>query len=206
MVRRRGTRRLEPCGRPILRDGRVPRPPLDEGGRTVTRHHLGRVMLWMTGALLSFCTMAVSIRGLAGALNVFEILAIRSAAGVIILAALAAARPELRPGLLPRRMGLHALRNSLHYAGQYMWALSLTLLPLATVFALEFTMPAWTGILAALFLGERLTLSRIGAIALGFVGVVVILRPGLEAFRPAAFLVLAAAFGFAASQIVTKKL
>ena len=86
------------------------------------------------------------------------------------------------------------------------WAKSLILLPLATAFALEFTAPAWTGLLAALFLGERLTVSRIGAIVLGFLGVLVILRPGLETFRPAAFLMLAAAVGFALNSVVTKKL
>jgi len=103
-------------------------------------------------------------------------------------------------------MGLHALRNGIHYAAQYAWAMSITLLPLATAFALEFTAPAWTGVLAALILGERLTPSRISAIALGFVGVVVILRPGLEAVRPATFLMLGAAIGFALNTILTKKL
>jgi drug/metabolite transporter (DMT)-like permease len=160
----------------------------------------------MTGALLSFCTMALSIRGLAGVLNVFEILAIRNGAGVVMLLALALARPELRASLKPRRMGLHALRNSIHYAAQFAWAKGLTLLPLATVFALEFTAPAWTGMLAALFLGERLTPSRIAAMVLGFLGVVVILRPGLATFQPAALIVLGAALGFALNSIVTKKL
>ncbi|MFL5062439.1 MAG: EamA/RhaT family transporter, partial [Xanthobacteraceae bacterium] len=64
----------------------------------------------MTGALLSFCAMAVSIRGLAGKLNIFEILTIRSSCGVVILLALVAARPQLRKTLAPRRMALHAVR------------------------------------------------------------------------------------------------
>ena len=64
--------------------------------------------------------------------------------------------------------------------------MSLLLLPLATVFALEFTMPAWTILLAPFFLGERMTASRIGAVVLGLVGVLVILRPGIETFQPAA--------------------
>jgi drug/metabolite transporter (DMT)-like permease len=160
----------------------------------------------MAGALVAFCTMALSIRGLAGALNIFEILAIRNGAGVLMLGSLALLRPNLRAALYPRRMGFHFLRNTIHYGSQYAWAKSLTLLPLATAFALEFTAPAWTGVLAALFLGERLTRNRIGAIALGFLGVLVILRPGLEAFRPAALLMLAAALGFALNTVVTKSL
>ena len=167
---------------------------------------IGRVVLWMSGVLLSFTIMAVSIRALARAFNVFEILAIRNAAGLTILLALACARPALRASLLPRRMGMHALRNSVHFAAQYAWALSITLLPLATVFALEFTNPAWLALLAAWLLRERLTPSRAGAVVLGFLGVAVILRPGFESFKPAALIILGAAFGFAVSSIVTKKL
>jgi drug/metabolite transporter (DMT)-like permease len=167
---------------------------------------MGRVLFWMAGTLLSFSVMAVSIRELAGALSVFEILAIRSSVGLTILIAIVVLTPALRRSIAPRRMGLHLTRNSVHYAAQYAWALSITLLPLATVFALEFTMPAWTTLLAALLLGERLTPSRIGAIVLGLAGVLVIMRPGLETFRPAALLVLGAAFGYAAANVATKKL
>lgn len=160
----------------------------------------------MGGALLSFSVMALSIRALAHVLNIFEILAIRNGAGLVILLAVALARPDLRSALRPRRMKLHVLRNAVHYAAQFAWAKGLTLLPLATAFALEFTAPAWTGILAAPLLGERLTPSRIGAIVLGFLGVLVILRPGIETFRPGAFLMLAAAIGFALNSVMTKKL
>jgi len=160
----------------------------------------------MTGALLSFSAMAVSIRSLAEKLNIFEILTIRSACGVAVLLALVATHPDLRQTLVLRRMPLHALRNSVHFASQYAWALSLTLLPLATVFALEFTMPAWVAVLAMPFLGERMTVSRAGSILLGFIGVLIIVRPGMESFRPAVLLVLAAALGFAVSLIATKQL
>jgi drug/metabolite transporter (DMT)-like permease len=160
----------------------------------------------MTGALLSFCAMAISIRGLAGTLNIFEILTIRNGCGVAVLLSLVASQPELRKALALKRMTLHAVRNSVHFAAQYAWALSLTLLPLATVFSLEFTMPAWVALLAMPLLGERMTISRAGSIALGFAGVLIIVRPGLESFQPAVLLVLAAALGFAVSLIATKEL
>src|SRR6266571_3689989 len=169
--------------------------------RIVTGARIGRVMLWMSGVLLSFSVMAVSIRALARTFNVFEILALRNAAGLAILLALACARPALRASLLPRRMGMHALSNSVHFAAQYAWALSITLLPLATVFALEFTNPAWLALFATWLLGERMTPSRTGAIALGFLGALVILRPGLQSFQPAALIMLAAALGFALAAI-----
>jgi drug/metabolite transporter (DMT)-like permease len=172
----------------------------------VTPTRLVPAVLWMIGALLSFSTMAVSIRELSHVLGILEILALRSALGLAILLTLALARPELRGAIRTRHIWLHLMRNSVHFAAQVAWATSLTLLPLATVFSLEFTMPAWTALLAAIFLHERPTQSRIGAVILGFAGVLVIIRPGLQTFQPAAFLTLAAAFGYGITLTATKRL
>jgi drug/metabolite transporter (DMT)-like permease len=172
----------------------------------VTPTRLVPAVLWMIGALLSFSTMAVSIRELSRVLGILEILALRSALGLAVLLALALARPELRRAIRTRHIWLHLMRNGVHFAAQVAWATSLTLLPLATVFSLEFTMPAWTALLAAIFLHERLTQSRIGAVILGFAGVLVIIRPGLQTFQPAAFLTLAAAFGYGITLTATKRL
>jgi len=172
----------------------------------VTPTRLVPAVLWMIGALLSFSTMAVSIRELSHVLSIFEVLALRSALGLIILCALALARPDLRHAIRTRHIWLHVMRNGVHFAAQVAWATSLTLLPLATVFSLEFTMPAWTAIMASIFLHERLTQSRIGAVILGFVGVLVIIRPGLQTFQPAALLTLAAAFGYGITLTTTKRL
>lgn len=161
----------------------------------------------MAGALISFSIMAVSIRELSrDGLSIFEILAIRSGSALLVLLILLAVRPELRIHARPRRMGLNFLRNTVHYAAQFVWALSLTLLPLAMVFALEFTMPAWTALLAVWLLHERMTPSRLGVVVFGLIGVLVILRPGIANFNPAAILVLLAAFGYAITMIATKKL
>jgi drug/metabolite transporter (DMT)-like permease len=160
----------------------------------------------MAGALLSFSAMAVSIRLLASRLNIFEILSIRSGTGLLIILALLAVRSDLRPLVRPRRMRLNLLRNVIHFGAQYCWALALTILPFATVFALEFTSPAWTALLAVGLLAERLTPSRAGAVILGLIGVVIILRPGVAVFNPAVLLVLLAAVGFAMVFIATKML
>ena len=160
----------------------------------------------MTGALLSFSVSALAIRELGKQLTTFEILSIRSGAGLLVLLVLVAARPALRRELAPRFIGFHLARNTTHFVGQFSWALAVTLLPFATVFALEFTTPAWVALLAALVLGERMTKSRFGSVTLGFLGVLVIVRPGLASFQPNALLVLFAAFMFAISLIVTKQL
>ena len=168
---------------------------------------LARVVLWMVGALLSFSVMAVSIRELSrGGLSIFEILAIRSGVALLVLLILLVFRPSLRAHTRPHRMGLNLLRNTVHYASQFAWAVSLTMLPLAMVFALEFTMPAWTALLAFWLLSEKMTPSRLGVVVFGLIGVLVILRPGIADFNPAAMLVLGAAFGYAITMITTKQL
>jgi drug/metabolite transporter (DMT)-like permease len=173
----------------------------------VAQQHLGRVVFWMTGALLSFSASAVAVRELARQhFNIFEILACRSGFGFVVMAGLALSHPALRAQLNSKHFGLHLWRNTVHFVGQYAWAWALTLLPLATVFALEFTMPMWVALLAIPMLGERMNASRAGSIALGFLGVLVIVRPGLASFQPAALLVLGAAFAFALSLIATKTL
>ena len=101
---------------------------------------------------------------------------------------------------------MHLVRNGTHFIANLCWTNAVIVLPLATVFAIEFMMPVWAGLLAVLLLGERFTVSRAGSIVLGFVGVLVILRPGIEAFQPAALGVLVASLGYAVSNIATKKL
>ena len=163
------------------------------------------VVLWMIGTLLSFSVMAVSVRQLSHKLVLMEILTIRNLSGVVILSTMALLHPPLRRQIHTGKISLHALRNGVHFLATYLWALSLTLLPMATVFALEFTAPAWVSLMAVLFLGERLTLPRIGAVVLGFIGVMVIIQPGVETFQMSTLVILSAALCFSIS-IVTQKL
>jgi drug/metabolite transporter (DMT)-like permease len=172
----------------------------------VQRQNIGRVVLWMTGTLLSFSIMAVSIRLLAGSLSVFEILTIRCVGALTILFSLLAVNPALRPQLRTKRIPMHFFRSAVHFGGQYCWATALTLLPFATVFALEFTLPVWVLILAVAVLGEKLTSGRIVVIVLGFIGCLVILRPGLIAFQPASLLVLLCSFLYAVFNVATKQM
>jgi drug/metabolite transporter (DMT)-like permease len=160
----------------------------------------------MTGALLSFCAMAVSVRVLAGTLSVMEILALRAGLGLAVMATLAGTRADLRATINSQHLPLHLFRNAVHVGSSFLWAMSLLLIPLAMTFALEFTTPAWTLLIAAPVLGERFTASRVGAVVFGLLGVLVILRPGLAAFQPGALLALMAAFGFAITLVATKKL
>ena len=167
---------------------------------------LGWLIFWMTGTLLSFIVAALSVRTLADKLSAFEMMSVRSAGGLIILFLLAVARPELLEGLRAHRLALQGARNVVHFVSQICWTVAIMVLPFATVFALEFTTPAWVALLAILFLGERMTLPRAAALALCSLGVLVILRPGMDSFQPAALLVVFGALLFAITATITKKL
>ena len=167
-------------------------------------HSSLRGVLWMGGAVLSFSAMAVAARELLAHMQPFQVLFVRSAIMMaIVLLVVAQADPA---AARTRRLPLHALRNVIHFGGQYCWVFAIGALPLATVFAIEFTMPVWTALLAALLLGEHLTRPRLVMLAMGVLGVLIILRPGFGLFQPAALVALAAAFLYAGNMIATKRL
>jgi drug/metabolite transporter (DMT)-like permease len=162
--------------------------------------------LWMTGALLSFSAGALSVRVLSKSNSVFEIMFFRSGSGLLVLLILAVLRPKLRQCLAPHQIKLHGLRSCTHYVAQICWALAITKLPLATVFAIEFTMPAWVVLLAVRFLGERMTPSRVGSVAFCILGVLTIVRPGFAGFQWQALLVVVSAMTMGITAVCTKKL
>ena len=163
-----------------------------------------RAALWM--ALWILCTLALTLaaRELSRELPVIEIMTIRTYFGAAALApfVLGSRGRIFASGHRP----VHFLRNSVHFAAQFSWFLAVALIPLAEVVSIEFTMPIWTAIFATVLLGERLTRKRILAIALGFAGVLLILRPGFAAIHPGAFAALASALGFSLSVTLVKKL
>ncbi len=159
---------------------------------------------WMAGALLSFMAMAVGGRELAGGLSTFQILFFRSLIGLgaISLLLWRAGWGQARTA----RPGLHLARNLAHFGGQFGWFYGLGFIPLAEVFAIEFTTPIWTALWAALLLGERVTGPRAAAVGLGLAGLLLILRPGLQGVHPAALAVLASAVCYALSHTLTRRL
>ena len=163
-----------------------------------------RGALWMGGAVLSFCTMAIAARELHRHMGSFEIVFLRSLVMLLIVFAMlpSAGAAALRT----RRLGLHLGRNLVHFAGQTLWVYCIGVLALATVFAIEFTIAIWVALLAAAFLGERLRGHRLVQLACGLAGVLIILRPGAEVFHPASLLMLLGSLCYAASLTCTKRL
>jgi len=168
----------------------------------------GRAAAWMTGAIVSFTAMAVAGRELAGQHDTFEIMTYRSLFGIGLVLAVGAWAGTLRQ-ITRRRLGLHGLRNLCHFAGQNLWffAVGAGTIPLAPVFALEFTTPIWATLLAALLLAERLTPVRVFATGLGFAGALLVAQPGRAVTLDPALLAAAlAALGFAGAAVATRAL
>lgn len=164
-----------------------------------------KAALWMMGAIIAFSLMAVGARELAGEINVFQILFFRSVMGLVIVSVLILSTGQ-RNLFVTRRVNLHIGRNIFHFAGQYGWFLGIGLLPLAEVFALEFTVPIWTVLIASVFLKEYLTARKLTAILVGVIGVLVIIRPGAQILDVASMIVLASAACFGVSYVATKGL
>ncbi len=164
-----------------------------------------KAAFWMTGWLSAMMLMAIAGREATRALDVFQIMEMRSLIGLLML------YPLIHLGggfaaLRTSRPWQHVVRNVAHYGAQFAWFLALTLIPLAQVISIEFTMPIWTAILAVVFLRERMGLWKNLAVVLGVVGVVVIVRPGTNEIVPGQLIALAAAVGFAVSVTMVKSL
>ncbi len=161
--------------------------------------------LWMTGAIFSFSSMAVAGREVAAELDTFETMMYRSLIGLVIVVGVLAALGKLAE-IETRALHLHAARNLFHFSGQNLWFYAVTVTPLAQVFALEFTSPIWVILFAPLVIGERLTRVRIASAIVGFVGILIVARPGVAEIGPGVIAAAASAIGFAGTFLFTKLL
>ncbi|MEL6233915.1 MAG: DMT family transporter [Pseudomonadota bacterium] len=168
--------------------------------------NLLRAGLWMLGAIVSFSAMAVAGREVAPDLNTFELMFYRSVIGFALVLGLVAASPRGWGQLATKQPRQHVWRNAVHFAGQNAWFYGVAVIPLSQLVALEFTNPLWVALLAPLLLGERMTLMRAIAAALGFAGVLIVARPGIAPLEWGHAAGLAAAFFFALNTIFTRRI
>jgi len=159
----------------------------------------------MAGWLFAMVIIAVAGREAARELDIFQIIELRSLLGMVMVYPLVRASGGLAAMATARPLQ-HVVRNLVHYGAQFGWFFALTLIPLAQVVALEFTMPLWTALMAAAFLGERMNTWKAFAVVLGLAGVAIIVRPATSGVNPGQAIALAAAVGFAVSVIMVKSL
>lgn len=147
-----------------------------------------RGIFWMLGATLVFVFMHASIRHIARDVNPLEIAFFRNVLGFVFLAPV-----FLRYGLTPlrtTRFRLHFWRAVINLINMVTFYIGLRLTPLAEATALNFTAPLFATLLATVFLGEKVRLRRTLALAIGFTGAIVIVRPGFAALNPGALFVI----------------
>ena len=161
--------------------------------------------LWMSGAIASFSAMAIAGREAGQTLDTFEIMAYRSMVGLLIVTLVITIGGNWR-SVKTDRIKSHFLRNLAHFTGQNLWFFAVTLIPLAQVFALEFTSPLWVIVLSPLLLGERLTLIRGLCVLLGFIGILIVARPTSAPLNAGVITAASCAIFFALTVILTKRL
>ena len=163
-----------------------------------------RGALWMTAGAVALSGLTGTIRHVSSELHPFEAAFFRSFFGFVFMLPWLL-RTGFR-GLRTRRLGLYTLRGLATVLATLAWFSALALMPLAEVVALSFTAPLMAAAGAVLFLGETVRVRRWTAIAVGFAGVLIMIRPGVETLSPGAPLALLAALAMAVSMLFIKVL
>lgn len=161
-------------------------------------------MLLLLGATIGFASMHAVIRIASSEQHPFEIAFFRNLFGLVVLSPFL-----LRHGfgaLRTRRLPLHAARGAVHVSAMLMFFTAVPITPLGTVAALSFTAPLFVTVGAVLVLGEVVRIRRIAALAAGFAGALVIIRPGVAALDSGSLLVLGSSAVWAGAMILIKLL
>ncbi|MGB9141887.1 MAG: DMT family transporter [Aestuariivirga sp.] len=150
-------------------------------------------------------TQDAIVKAMSGTYPVYETMLIRGLTSLPILAVWLGRVHGLRA--LGTPLWPRVLLRALILCSAYLaFILSIAAMPIANMVAIYFTMPFFVAGLAGPFLGERVPVYRWIAIIAGFVGVIVMVRPGVQAFEPAALLALYSAFGYAVGQMMGRSL
>lgn len=157
-------------------------------------------------AVTLFSLNDVTMKFLSGGYALHQIVLIRSLVGMAVVLLVMAPFQGGLSALKTRRLGAQMGRAGLVFFANMTFFLGLAALPLADAVALFFVSPFIITIFSVLFLGETVGPRRWGAVAVGLVGVLIILRPGTSAFQLASLLPIAAAFGYGGLHIMTRYL
>ncbi len=165
-----------------------------------------KAIIWMFGTVFSYTAVAIATREVSFVVDTPTILFIRSIVAIILTTLLVGFSAQGFTQIRTTRVYMHMTRNCVHFVGQFGWFFSIALIPLAHVFALEFTVPIWIALLAPIFLNEKLTMSRVFYILVGFVGILIIVRPFGMGVEVGSIAMLVGAIGFAGAMLCTRNL
>lgn len=176
-------------------------PPAPTARADRPLHGIGFVLV----AASVFPVQDVVIKGLSGRYPALQIVFVRSLVALSLYAWLLW-RERDAATFPPERPWLHSARGALGLVSFTSYYMAIAALPLATVTAVAFAAPLFVTVLSARVLGEPVDRSSWLAVLVGFVGVLVVLRPGVGTFDPAALLALLSALTYASSQTITREL
>ena len=162
-----------------------------------------RGSLWMVAAMAGFAVEDMFLKRAAATVPVGQILMIFGAGGMVAFALMVRQRGErvLHPAILTPAIGVRCV---FEVAGRLFYTLAIALTPLSSASAILQATPLVVVSGAALIFGERVGWRRWLAILVGFAGVLIILRPGLEGFTPLSLLAVAGMLGFAGRDLATR--
>jgi drug/metabolite transporter (DMT)-like permease len=165
-----------------------------------------RGLLWALVSVLGASLMTLAVRGVSLELDSRMVVMFRAGLTSLILIAGIILLSRLRRDLRFSKPGMHLLRGTLIGISTNLGFYTLANIPLATATVLFFTAPIFATILGALLHGEKVGPRRIAAIAAGFLGALVILRPGFEAFHPAMLAALGSSALFSIALTLSRNL
>lgn len=163
-----------------------------------------RGALLMIASTIGFAIMHAAVRHVSRELPPIQIAFFRNLFGLVFLVPLVMANGFAQ--MRTRRLGLHAFRGLINIVAMMLFFTAISITPLAKVTALSFTAPIFAAALGVLMLGERFRMHRWGALAAGFIGMLIVLRPGLAVVEPGALMALTAAALWAVTMIIIKML
>ena len=161
-------------------------------------------MALMLFSTLAFICMQSLIRHAGETTHPFEVAFFRNIFGLLALSPI-----FMRYGLAPlktKRFKLHAMRGGMQSFGMLAFFYGVTLIPFAEVTALSFSGPLFATVIALVFLGERLRIRRMTALALGFVGMLIVVRPGFEEINLGTWLIVSSSLTWGVSIAMIKLL
>jgi len=173
--------------------------------KTTPSSPLSGILLALGGAaVLSVNDLA--IKSLSGAYALHQVILIRAVIGMALVLFVIKLSGTSYRQLLTRRWREHLFRVCIVMVSNVCYFLALAVMPLADAVATAFVSPLFVTLMSAVILGERVGPHRWGAVVLGMIGVLIMLRPGAGVIQPAAILVLISAFCYASSHMMTRRM
>ena len=165
-----------------------------------------QAVLLMLGAIFFQSVMNISMRLMAGGLHSTQIVALRYAGSIFIVFAWAAFSARGFPNFFTNRLFGHLWRAVFGIIATELWCYALTIMNVNIVTALSFTSPIFATIFAIIFLGEKAGVRRWSAIFIGFLGMLIILRPDVSGISNSGWIVIAASAMMAGVGVMVKSL